>query len=313
MLCILFSNDIYCSMNYLGKEHAFSIVNHCTDIEWLFSGIVSERVGCSGNFKAYIKRLIQYWPAIGWCLFLSESVFLSRTFDKDKEIIGKQISELVDHPDPIWLLLFPEGTRYTPNKHEVSVKYARERGLPVFKHHLTPRVNGFLASLPAMRGKMGAIYDTTLVFKPNAQIKPAVTSLLFGQKLECHMYIKRIPFGTVPEHEKEASKFLYEMFEIKDKLKDSFINTGDFFATSGVKREEPVKLKSSYSVFLCTMFSYCVVMLPTLYYILQFLFTATLTSISYIFGICSVVFFLLYAMVTVIWKGSSYGTAKKTK
>ncbi|GLV44598.1 1-Acylglycerol-3-phosphate O-acyltransferase 4 [Carabus blaptoides fortunei] len=239
--------------NFLGKEHAFLIVNHSTDIDWLFTGLVSDKVDCVGNFKAYIKKEIQYLPVIGWSIQMSENVFLSRTFHKDKEIISKQISELFDQPNPMWLLLFPEGTRYTPNKHEVSVKYARERGLPEFKHHLTPRVNGFLTSLPAMRGKMGAIYDITLVFKPNAQIKPAVTSLLFGRKLECHMYIKRIPFGTVPEDEKEASKFLYAMFEKKDKLKDSFINTGDFFATSGVKREDPVKLKPSYSVFLCTM------------------------------------------------------------
>lgn len=116
------------------------------------------------------------------------------------------------------LTLFPEGTRFTPSKHEASVKYARENGLPEFKHHLTPRVKGFLTSLPAMRAKMGAIYDATIVFKSNTKIKPTWLNILFGRKLEGHMYIKRIPFETVPEDEKEASKLLFEIFERKVQL-----------------------------------------------------------------------------------------------
>lgn len=33
----------------------------------------------------------------------SEFVFLERSFEKDREIIKKQISEIGDYPDPVWV------------------------------------------------------------------------------------------------------------------------------------------------------------------------------------------------------------------
>ena len=58
-----------------------------------------------------------------------------------------------------------EGTRFTKEKHEASRRFAEEKGLPVLKHHLTPRTKGFTTSLPHLRGKVGGIYDVQLSFK----------------------------------------------------------------------------------------------------------------------------------------------------
>lgn len=55
------------------------------------------------NCKAYAKKSIQYLPPIGWMWKFSEFVFLERSFEKDKEIIMKQISEIGDYPDPVWV------------------------------------------------------------------------------------------------------------------------------------------------------------------------------------------------------------------
>lgn len=55
------------------------------------------------NCKAYAKKVIQYLPPIGWMWKFSEFVFLERSFDKDKEIIKRQITELCDYPDPVWV------------------------------------------------------------------------------------------------------------------------------------------------------------------------------------------------------------------
>lgn len=63
------------------------------------------------------------------------------------------------------LLLFAEGTRFTKEKHEASLKFAVEKNLPLLNHHLTPRVKGFTTSIPYMRGKVGGIYDVTLCVK----------------------------------------------------------------------------------------------------------------------------------------------------
>lgn len=56
-----------------------------------------------------------------------------------------------------------EGTRYTQEKHEASIEFAKSRGLPVFKHHLLPRTRGFklLMSLGKTKSMIFEIQITT--------------------------------------------------------------------------------------------------------------------------------------------------------
>lgn len=87
----------------------------------------------------YAKKVISYVPTIGWAWKFAEFVFLERNFQKDREIIGEQIRKIMAYPHPGWLLLNAEGTRFTKQKHEASVKFAEERGMTPLKYHLIPR------------------------------------------------------------------------------------------------------------------------------------------------------------------------------
>ena len=60
--------------------------------------------------------------------------FLERNLEKDEEIMKKSIEGLSDYPDPVWLLIFAEGTRMNPEKLEASREFARSRNLPVLRH-----------------------------------------------------------------------------------------------------------------------------------------------------------------------------------
>ena len=60
------------------------------------------------------------------------------------------------------MLLFPEGTRWTPAKHEVCQKIAKEKGYPEYKHMLLPRARGFFLSVQLMKGKSEFFYTLTL-------------------------------------------------------------------------------------------------------------------------------------------------------
>ena len=64
----------------------------------------------------------------------SDVAFLERNLDKDSEIMKKSIEGLSDYPDPVWLLIFAEGTRMNPEKLEASRDFARSRNLPVLRH-----------------------------------------------------------------------------------------------------------------------------------------------------------------------------------
>ena len=66
-------------------------------------------------------------------------------------------------------------------------------------------------------------------------------SLLNGKAVEPYMLMRRIPLEQVPEGEKEAAAWLQKLYVEKDRIIDSFHETGSFFEKSGVK-EVPFKI-----------------------------------------------------------------------
>lgn len=46
-----------------------------------------------------------------------------------------------------------EGTRFTKEKYEASMQVAKEKGLPILKHHLLPRTKGFTLLASQIRGR----------------------------------------------------------------------------------------------------------------------------------------------------------------
>lgn len=298
---------------YYGKEHGYLLMNHSYEIDWLMGWHFCNAIGVLGNCKAYAKKSIQYLPPIGWMWKFSEFVFLERSFEKDKEIIKHQISEICDYPDPVWLLMTPEGTRYTKKKHEASLKFAKEKNLPLLKHHLTPRTRGFTTSLQFFRGKIPAIYNIQLAFERDSKTPPTLTSLLYGKPVHGHLHIERIPVEKVPEDEGEASKWLHDLYVVKDKMQDSFNNTSDFFLESGVERVEPFEIPPPpYSLYNALGWA-VVTLTPMLYYLLGLLFSGKLLYFSIASAIFAAFFILLQKSIGMskISQGSSYGTEKK--
>lgn len=156
------------------------------------------------------------------------------------------------------LCLYPEGTRFTQKKHETSVKFAQERGLPVLKHHLIPRTKGFTTSLPFVKEKGACILDIQIAFKKDDPIEPTFTNLLFGRGCTSHFYVRRIDPKSISDDENEAAEWLHETFRHKDKLQESFHTHGDFFTGSGVKPIKPVRMPSNYLQFNFSYFFFYV-------------------------------------------------------
>lgn len=92
------------------------------------------RLKVLGNGRVFVKKIIKYVPIIGWAWSFSDVAYLARDWEKDQEVMAKSIRSLSEYPDPMWLLLFAEGTRLSPEKLEASRDFARKRGLPVLRH-----------------------------------------------------------------------------------------------------------------------------------------------------------------------------------
>nr|CAD7597029.1 unnamed protein product [Timema genevievae] len=323
---------------YCGKEHGYLLMNHRYEIDWLMGWFFCERMSLLGNCKTYAKKSIQYVPILGWAWKFGECIFLERSWEKDKEIIGRQIRELVDYPDSMWLLLMAEGTRFTHEKHEASKIFAREKGLPQLNHHLVPRTKGFTSSIPYLRGRPAAVYDIQIAFKKSDK-EPTVMRMLLGLPVEAHLYVERIPLEQIPEAEEACAQWLHELYQKKvrfadllvftlltclsefvvaksnlDRMQDSFFKTDDFFAESGVKRVDGFNLKRRPVSLINTVIWGIVILVPMSYYLLRLLTCGSWFYFSVGISIIAVFFLLLSKMigVTKISEASSYGKTSAT-
>lgn len=173
-------------------------------------------------------------------------------------------------------MLNAEGTRFTEKKHEASVKFAEERGMPILKHHLIPRTKGFTASLPYLKKKCPAILDIQLAFKKTNKIEPTVGNLLHGRGVTGYMLVQRIDMQSLPDDENEAAEWLQNLFRAKDKIQDSFHTHGDFFTGSGLKPMEPITFKPTIGTIGNTVFWSIVTVTPILYYLIGLLLVGKL-------------------------------------
>lgn len=298
-------------LKYCGKEHVLLLMNHCYEIDWLVGWVWCEKVGVLGNCKAYAKKVIQYIPTIGWAWKFAEFVFLERSFDKDREIIGRQIKEIMDYPDPVWLLLNAEGTRFTEKKHEASIQFARERGMVELKHHLIPRTKGFTASLPQLRGK-SVILDIQLAISKDSPVKPTIFNILNGKPIVAHMHIRRIPLDTVPEDEEQAAEWLQELFRQKDIMQESFHLHGDFFTGTNITRKVPIKLQPRLHTLINMTAWNVVTVVPMSYYLVQLLVSGEIMYFSIGTSVLVAFYGLMVKAIGMskISKASSYGSEK---
>ncbi len=88
---------------------------------------------------SHARASFRFLPVLGWTMMMSEFVFARRDWQKDREVFANALSRLKDFPNPMWMVIFPEGTRCTPKKLEKSVEFAKANNLPVFNHVLLPR------------------------------------------------------------------------------------------------------------------------------------------------------------------------------
>lgn len=112
--------------------------------------------------KAIMKDIAKYLPGIGWSFLFMEYPLLKRDWAKDEKRLKAACKNLADYPINMLvryptkkiprpslppslqqLCLYAEGTRFTEEKHKLSMEYSRKNGLPVLKHHLFPRTKGF--------------------------------------------------------------------------------------------------------------------------------------------------------------------------
>lgn len=69
---------------------------------------------------------------------------------------------------PVWLVIFPEGTRFNPVDHrnviQKSQEIALEKGLQPLNHVLFPRSGATISAIRSLKEQFHAIYDITVLY-----------------------------------------------------------------------------------------------------------------------------------------------------
>ncbi|GAU97508.1 hypothetical protein RvY_08790 [Ramazzottius varieornatus] len=219
----------------IGKEHAVVVMNHgSSDLDWLIGWLVCERSSLLAATKVFAKRSLSHVPIIGWIWRMAEIIFLDRNWQTDRTCISTQIQKISQYKNPVWILLFPEGTRFTRAKHEQSLAFAKKAGLPQMKHLLTPRTKGFVQMIEAINesgSTIRAIYDTTIAFEKTDH-DPTLMNLIAGKPVKAQLKVTRIPIGDVPLEEEACVNWMHDTFKRKDEVLTDFSREGSFAGRS---------------------------------------------------------------------------------
>ncbi|RAL40494.1 hypothetical protein DM860_006564 [Cuscuta australis] len=261
-------------------ERALLVSNHRTEVDWMYLWDLASRKGCLGRVKYVLKKSLMRMPVFGWGFRILEFIPLERKWEVDGPVLRSMLSSFADPNDPLWLVIFPEGTDFTEQKCIRSQKFAVDNGYPVMKNVLLPKSKGFFACLDVLRHSLDAVYDITIAYKNQC---PSLMDNIFGvDPSEVHMHLRRIPAEKMPESgdEEDVTAWLMETFRSKDQLLSDFIDNGCF--PDPVTEEEISSPKC----------------------LANFAFVIALTALLIYLTFCSSIWFKGYALLSCLYQAS---------
>ncbi|XP_032628475.1 1-acyl-sn-glycerol-3-phosphate acyltransferase epsilon isoform X3 [Chelonoidis abingdonii] len=163
-------------------------------------------------------------------------IYVKRSARFNEKEMRNKLQAQVKAETPMYLVIFPEGTRYNPEMPKViadSQLFADKEGLAVLKHVLTPRVKATHVAIDSMKNYLDAVYDVTVAYegtvdhKGQRKVAPSMTEFLCKECPKIHIYLDRIELKDIPEEQMYMRRWLHERFEIKDKLLIEFYDAED--------------------------------------------------------------------------------------
>ena len=156
-------------------ERMVMITNHQIYTDWLYLWWTAYTNGMHGHIFIILKESLKYIPILGPGMMFYGFIFMARNWVKDKPRLQHRLQKLkarhggplsgTQSFDPMWLLIFPEGTNLSANTRQYSKKWAAKQGIPDLKHALLPRSTGLQYCLQELEGTIDYVYDCTMAYE----------------------------------------------------------------------------------------------------------------------------------------------------
>ncbi|XP_071663100.1 1-acyl-sn-glycerol-3-phosphate acyltransferase epsilon isoform X1 [Patagioenas fasciata] len=218
------------------KENVIYLSNHQCTVDWIIADMLAIRQNALGHVRYVLKDGLKWLPLYGWYFSQHGGVYVKRSAKFNEKEMREKLRAQMKAETPMYLVIFPEGTRYNPEIPKViadSQSFAEKEGLAVLKHVLTPRVKATHVAIDTMKDYLDAVYDVTVAYegtvdhKGQRKLAPSMTEFLSKECPRVHIFIDRIELKDIPEEQMYMRRWLHERFEIKDKLLIEFYDAKD--------------------------------------------------------------------------------------
>ena len=156
-------------------ERLVMIANHQLYTDWLYLWWIAYTNRMHGHVYIILKESLKYIPIVGPGIMFYGFVFMARNWTRDKPRLQHRLQKLKarhggpmsgsESLDPMWLMIFPEGTNLSANTRKNSAKWAEKQGIKDLQYQLLPRSTGLLYCLQELRGTLDWVYDCTVAYE----------------------------------------------------------------------------------------------------------------------------------------------------
>lgn len=232
-------------------DRAVIMSNHQIYTDWLYLWWIAytNAVPTHGHIYIILKDSLKWVPLIGPAMQLYGFIFMARKWATDQEVMRYRLQKLntrhsgpmsgsrgAAQLDPMWLLIFPEGTNLSANTRGHSEKYSAKSGIPDMKHQLLPRSTGLQFCLQELHGTVDYIYDCTIGYEGTPV--GGYASQVFGLRSvyfqgrppkSVNMHWRRFAIKDIPlDDSTKMSEWILERWREKDELLSYFVKNGKF-------------------------------------------------------------------------------------
>ncbi|KAF2808014.1 acyltransferase-domain-containing protein [Mytilinidion resinicola] len=235
------------------SDRMVMMANHQLYTDWLYLWWIAYTNGMHGYIYIILKESLKNIPILGWGAQFYNFIFLSRKWEDDKHQFKQHLATLNKPKDPMWLLIFPEGTNLSQSTREASKRWADKNGLQDMKHQLLPRSTGLRFCLQELRETSHWLYDCTIAYEgvPPGQFGQDIftlrSSFFEGRPPKSvNMHWRRFHVDSIPiDNPKAFDVWLRNRWREKDYLLEYFTRHSKFPADDYWKDQLDVSDTSS--------------------------------------------------------------------
>jgi len=212
------------------------MANHQLYTDWLYLWWVAYTNNMHGYIYIILKESLKNIPVVGWGCQFYNFIFLSRKWETDRRQFKEHLDQLNKENDPMWLLIFPEGTNLAKGTREKSKAWAEKTGVQDMKHQLLPRSKGIQFCLQNLRKTTEWLYDCTIGYEgiPPGQFGQDIftlrSSMFEGRPPKSvNMHFRRFKISEIPiDNDVAFEVWLRNRWREKDYLLEHFVQYNRF-------------------------------------------------------------------------------------